>query len=318
MVVVAVLLALAAPSAVGSGPAAAAPGRVAATGGCRPVGSSDAPSGGGPNRATVVVDTGSGAVWSACISFNGTISGIEALERAESVITDLDPVYDQYSGLGRAVCRLRGVGTDPPDCLGKSVDSWWVSLNGRVTGVGAAGLQIRDGDVEGWRYASGGAAPRPATNGTEAAAAPVAVTTTRPSTPTTQPSGGGGISGSTHDGGLTGSAGTGSPSRSTTTLPGATTTTSKTGQTTTTAKGQTTTTSDDQPKVEGASADGDEGSGDESASGAATSASGGLAPGSDDDGGSSAPAILGFLAVIAALGGGAVLVRRRRGASAGS
>ena len=43
--------------------------------------------------------------------------------------------------------RLRGVGTDPPDCLGKSIDSWWVTLNGRVTGVGAAGLQIRDADV---------------------------------------------------------------------------------------------------------------------------------------------------------------------------
>jgi hypothetical protein len=318
LTVVAVLLALAAPSAVGSGPAAAASGRLAVTGGCRSVGSSDAPSGGGPDRATVVVDTGSGAVWSACISFSGTISGIEALERAEAVITDLDPVYDQYSGLGRAVCRLRGVGTDPPDCLGKSVSSWWVSLNGRVTGVGGSSLQIHDGDVEGWRYASGGAAPRPATNGTEAAAAPPVVTTTRPATPTTRPSGG--PSGSPDGGGLSGSVGPdGSPSASTTTRPGATTTT-RPGQTTTTVEGGTTTTvaKGDGSNVEGVAVeDGAGPSGDdESASGATSSGSNGLAPGGDDDdGGSSAPAVVGFVAVIAVLGGGAYLVRRRRAAA---
>src|SRR5689334_15751186 len=80
----------------------------AATSGCVTVGG--APAGGaGPNRATVVVDTGSGAVWSACISFSGQISGIEALERADAVITDLNPVFDQYAGIGKAVCRLRGV-----------------------------------------------------------------------------------------------------------------------------------------------------------------------------------------------------------------
>ena len=36
----------------------------------------------GISRATVVVDTGSGPVWSACISFDGTISGTKALELA--------------------------------------------------------------------------------------------------------------------------------------------------------------------------------------------------------------------------------------------
>ena len=320
LAVVAALLALALAGAVAPGPASAAPGRVAATGGCRAVGSSDAPSGGGPNRATVIVDTGSGPVWSACISFSGTISGIEALERAEAVITDLDPVYDQYTGLGRAVCRLRGVGTDPPDCLGKSIDSWWVTLNGRVTGVGAAGLQIRDGDVEGWRYASGGAAPRAATNGTEAAAAPV-VTTTRPAPPVTQPPGGG--SGSTQGGGLSGSAGPGSatPGGSSPTTPGqAATTTTKPGQTTTTTKpGQTTTTSPadgERSKVEGASVDDerDGGAGD-GESAAAAPAAGGTTLATEDGGGSSAPAILGFVAVIAAIAGGAALVRHRRSAT---
>lgn len=294
-----------------AGPASAAPGRVAATGGCRAVGSGAVPSGGGPDRATVVVDTGSGTVWSACISFSGSISGIDALERAEEVITDLDPQYDPYSGLGKAVCKLRGVGTDPPDCLGKSVDYWSLSINGRVAPVGASSVTVRDGDVEGWRYGTGGT-PRAATAGTEAAAAP-AVTTTKPTPATTQPPaattqpGGGGMTGSTKP--------DGTPADPTTTRPGETTTTVK-GQTTTTAEGATTTTTtkDDERTSQLAAADGgDDAAGDgrdESASGAvAGSTSGG------SSGGSSAPAALAFAAVIAAIGGGALLIRHRRAAT---
>lgn len=314
------LVALAATSLVGAGPASGAPDRVAATGGCRAVSSSDAPSGGGPSRATVVVDTGSGPVWSACISFSGTISGVEALERAEAVITDLDPVYDQYTGLGRAICKLRGVGTAPPDCLGKSINSWWVSLNGKVTSVGAGSLQITDGDVEGWRYASGGAAPRAATEGTEAAAAPVVPTTTAPPAPTTQPPGGTTAPTQPGGGSLTGSTKPdGTPVDPTTTRPGETTTT-KAGQTTTTAKGQTTTTSEaDGRTTQVASADEAGGTdGDGSASGESAAGSAGTTAASTGDGGSggsSAPAVLGFLAVLAAIGGGTIVIRRRNAAS---
>lgn len=311
----AVLLALAAPF-VAAGPATAAPERVAATGGCRAIGSGDAPSGGGPSRATVVVDIGSGPVWSACISFSGTISGIEALERAQSVITDLDPVYDQYSGLGRAVCKLRSIGSDPPDCLGKSINSWWVSLNGRVTGVGASSLQIHDGDVEGWRYASGGAPPRAATDGTEAAAAPIVPTTTRPSTPTTQPSsatttpsGNGTLTGSTKP--------DGTAVDPTEPRPGPATSTTAPGQTTTTAKRETSTTTTgggDRTAVEAAGTEGNDASSgsDESAAGAAATDTAGATTPSDGGGGGSTPALVGFVLVIAALGGGALLVRRRR------
>jgi hypothetical protein len=134
-------------------------------------------SGGGPSRATVVVDTGGGPVWSACISFSGSITGIDALERAEATIVDLDPVYDQYAGLGRAVCRLRSVGSDPPDCLGKSADYWSFSVNGRVASVGAGAVTVRDGDVHGWAYGAGGT-PRAATMGSRATTAPAPVPTT--------------------------------------------------------------------------------------------------------------------------------------------
>lgn len=310
----AVLVALAAASTVGPRPASGAPERaVATTGGCRAVGSSDVPTGGGPNRATVVVDTGSGPVWSACVSFSGTISGIEALERAESVITDLDPVYDQYSGIGKAVCKLRGVGTAPPDCLGKSVNYWSLSVNGKVSPVGAGAITLRDGDVEGWKHGTGGV-PRAATEGTEAAAAPPVPTTTKPPTPTTQPPtpttrpGGGSMTGLTKP--------DGTPADPTTTRPGETTTTAASGQTTTTTTkpGETTTTAaDDDGDVEvaGAQDSGDGGSNDGRDESAAGATSPSTTSGDDDGSSSSLPAALGFAAVIAAIGGGTVLVRRR-------
>ena len=297
-----------------AGPASAAPDRVAATGGCRAVGSGAVPSGGGPDRATVVVDTGSGTVWSACISFSGSISGIEALDRAEEVITDLDPQYDPYSGLGKAVCMLRGVGTAPPDCLGKSVNYWSLSINGRVAPVGASSVTVKDGDVEGWRYGTGGT-PRPATAGTEAAAAP-AVTTTKPTPATTQPPaattqpGSGGMTGSTKP--------DGTPADPTTTRPGETTTTVK-GQTTTTAPGATTSTTEADQRTSTLAADDEAGTDDAAAGdGRDESASGAVAgstSGGSSSGGSSAPAALAFAAVIAAIGGAALLIRHRRAAT---
>ena len=172
---IASLLAVVAPSG--------APAASAATGSCRAVSGAPAASG-GPQRATVVVDTGSGPVWSACISFAGAISGVQALELAEAQIPGLAPVYDVYAGEGRAVCRLRGVGNDPPDCLGKTVDYWGYFRNGRYSSAGAGAVTVRDGDVEAWRWGSSGATPRPATQGYEAAAY-VAPPTTAP--PTTRP-----------------------------------------------------------------------------------------------------------------------------------
>jgi hypothetical protein len=299
---------------------------MAATGGCRAVGGGTV-EGGGPDRATVVVDTGSGPVWSACVSFSGSISGVEALERAASVITDLDPVYDQYTGLGRAVCKLRGVGTAPPDCLGKSVNYWSLSLNGRVTGVGAGGLTIRDGDVEGWRYGTGGT-PRAATAGTEAAAAP-AVTTTKPPPVTTAPpvattqpglSGGGGGGG----GGLVvstapdGSPLTPAPTRpgETTTTKAGTTTSTKPGDTTTTAPASASETTEPGASDGGSGRSGGKGAGSETAAAAAAAGSGSTGEGGSSGGGSSLPAAAGFVAVLALVGGGAVLVRRRRATAA--
>ena len=89
--------------------------RLAATGGCRAVGTTDAPSGGGPNRATVVVDTGSGPVWSACISFSGTISGVgrvlkERLGR-EVLVVAVEPASSPVlSGGEPGPNKIQGIG----------------------------------------------------------------------------------------------------------------------------------------------------------------------------------------------------------------
>jgi hypothetical protein len=171
--VVAALVALAGTAWVATPPAAAE-----ATGGCRPLGGTAAATG-GPHRATVVVDPGSGPVWSACISFAGTISGLDALELAAATIPGLEPVYEPYPGQGRAVCRLLGVGNDPPNCLGKSVEYWSYFRDGAYSRGGGGASQVSDGDVEGWSFSTG-TAPRAATRGR-------GVPTSRPPRPRPRP-----------------------------------------------------------------------------------------------------------------------------------
>jgi hypothetical protein len=296
----------------------------AATAGCRAVGGGEV-AGPGPARATVVVDTGSGPVWSACVSFSGTISGTKALELAGATIADLDPVYDTYAGEGRAVCRLRGVGTDPPDCLGKSVDYWSFWVNGTYARGGAGSTVVRDGDVHAWRHGTG-SAPRAATAGTEAfRGAPATTTTTTPRTTTTTRPRTGAASGS----GATGSDATGGgPAGTPTTAPA-----EGAGSTSSTAPGATTSTTTAAPDADGspddeqgepgepeaaavaaATASASDDGGDESASAAAGSASAAGGGGSSDGGGggSSLGAIVGFVAVLAGIGGAGLLVRRRR------
>ena len=165
--------------------APAAPAEAATA--CRTVGGAPA-SADGERHATVVVDTGSGTVWSACITLSAKVSGIGALDLAAHQIPELNPVYDTYAGEGRAVCKLRGTGNDPPDCLGKTAAYWRYERNGLYSPAGAGSVTVSDGDVEGWRWGTGSAQVRPATAGTEAATAsvpssrPPGATTTQPGT----------------------------------------------------------------------------------------------------------------------------------------
>lgn len=277
----------------------------------------------GPQRATVVVDTGSGAPWSACISFAGTISGIDALELAKAQIPGLAPVYDIYAGEGRAVCRLRGVGNDPPDCLGKTIEYWGYFHNGRYASAGAGAVTVRDGDVEAWRWGASSATPRRATEGYEAAAAvapPSTTPTTRPAQPpTTAPPA---ASGGTASAGSTSGSSTGQP----TIPPGSlsSTTTADAGAATTTTTVLAASGEDGLPTTTATTSPAGSGDGARVASrgldrgeqaAAPPGSPGGPSLDSGDDGsgaGSSAGSIAAFAAAMAAVGGVGLVVRRRR------
>lgn len=158
------------------------------------------------HRAAVVVDTGTG-VTTACVRFTeATITGKQALERA-----GVDPVFADYGGNGTAVCALCGTGCSSGDCLTCDARNYWAyhraaagSTSYTYSQAGAGSTTVRDGDVEGWRWGSGGPPPFfsieqvcgvPATTTTSAAPSTTTTSTTRtaptsrsaPTTPTTTP-----------------------------------------------------------------------------------------------------------------------------------
>ncbi len=114
------------------------------------------------HRAAVIVETGSGTNRVVIEFTEDSITGIEALRRAGA-----EPVVYSYSGVGGAVCRLFGVGRDSgADCLGGAGGDarYWAyyrSPSGtssfKYSNVGAGSTTVRDGDVEGWRFGTGGA-----------------------------------------------------------------------------------------------------------------------------------------------------------------
>lgn len=114
-------------------------------------------------RAAVVVDTGT-EVRRVCVRFTEeSLTGIEALVRAGT-----DPVLRAFAGKGAAVCSLCGTGC-PGDgsCLTcDPAGRFWSYSRApsgtgtlRTSGVGASSTTVRDGDVEGWRWGTGGSPP---------------------------------------------------------------------------------------------------------------------------------------------------------------
>ena len=115
------------------------------------------------HRAAVVVDTGT-EVRRVCVRFTEeSLTGIEALVRAGT-----DPVLRAFGGKGAAVCSLCGTGCPGDEsCLtcdpGGRFWSYSRAPAGtgtlRTSGVGASSTTVRDGDVEGWRWGTGGTPP---------------------------------------------------------------------------------------------------------------------------------------------------------------
>lgn len=117
------------------------------------------------NRAAVIVDTGDGsAPKKVCIRFDAnTISGEEALRLAAAEDPSIAPVFADFSGKGKAVCALCGVGCPSGDCFCDPARYWAYSRADSGSGafaaspVGVSASQVTDGDVEGYRWGSGAA-----------------------------------------------------------------------------------------------------------------------------------------------------------------
>jgi hypothetical protein len=127
--------------------------------------------GSGDNAARIVIEAaGDSATF--CVAFaEDAITGFEALRRTGV------PVIAQDHGAGQVtICRIGGIGCEHPrnpcfcECVGTGACAFWGYYRAhrdgawRFSEVGAGATEVRDGDVEGWRYgaqtSTGGNAPR--------------------------------------------------------------------------------------------------------------------------------------------------------------
>jgi len=210
------------------------------------------------------------------ISFNGTITGLQALQMVASVETL------GYSGQGSAVCTINGAGNPalPGECLGEKSGQYWSywrsppgSSAWTYAGTGAASSSVTDGSVEGWNLGQGQPPPYHSFCAT-AGCAP-------PPPPPTNPPPGGGTSAATESGTTAATKLDGTPAE-----PGTVTTSTSSSR-----------------------RNDDDGSGDgEQASGPARGGRPEIEPG--DDGSPVGVAVAGGL--IAALGGAGLWFRHRR------
>lgn len=123
-----------------------------------PTAAAPAPAGAPQNRAAVVIDTGE-FVKTACVRFaEESISGKEALERAQ-----VQAVFRAYSGQGTAVCALCGKGCPADEsCLTCGGNNYWAYHRARAgaatytpSQAGVSSTRVRDGDTEGWKWGPG-------------------------------------------------------------------------------------------------------------------------------------------------------------------
>ncbi len=118
----------------------------------------------GGSRAVVIIDDGN-TRRQACLVFDGSLSGLEALERATGTVTTAG-----FGSMGAAVCAIDGKGCSPSACLRCAAPDYWHYFRSDAgtgsfgaSGVGASATTVGDGDVEAWVWgASVSPPPRPA------------------------------------------------------------------------------------------------------------------------------------------------------------
>ena len=118
-----------------------------------------------PHQAGLVVVRGDGSVTSVCVPFSEeSITGAELLRRS-----GLGVALDAYGGLGYGVCEIGGEGCPAgQDCFCQcrgNPCAYWVYSHRQadgswaISGVGASGWQVQNGDVDGWVWGDGSTAP---------------------------------------------------------------------------------------------------------------------------------------------------------------
>jgi hypothetical protein len=136
--------------------------------------------------AGLVVDYGNGTVGTFCLSVPaGGVTGLELLQR-----TGLAVRFDVV-GLGAEICAINGVGCLDPgapcycQCQGTPCVFWqfaeWRGGRWAPSTVGASGVTVRPGAIEGWGW---GKNPPPPSGNALCALAPAATPTPRPARPT--------------------------------------------------------------------------------------------------------------------------------------
>lgn len=154
------------------------------------------------HHAALVIQHSSGSLITRCVAFaEDQISGLQLIERS-----GVQYEAQSFGSVGTAICQLdREPSSVPSGCFGSG--PYWQYFHRRGGGwqtsaVGAASAALRDGDMDGWRYASGAnqapgnvafasvcaaPAPPPAASATHVVPAPIQTTAVPVATPTPVP-----------------------------------------------------------------------------------------------------------------------------------
>ena len=155
------------------------------------------------HHAALLIQHSSGSLITRCVAFaEDQITGLQLLERS-----GVQYEAQSFGSVGSAICQLdREPSSVPSGCFGSG--PYWQYFHHRGGGwqtstLGAGSSPLRDGDMDGWRYASGAnqapasvafasvcaaPAPLPAASATHVVPAPIQTTAAPAATPTPVPS----------------------------------------------------------------------------------------------------------------------------------
>ncbi len=111
------------------------------------------------HQAGLVIEHSSGRLLTRCVTFaEAQITGMQLIERSS-----VSYQAQTFGSMGSAICQLEGEPSSvPSNCFGSGPYWQYFHWQGawRQSMLGASSSMLRDGDIDGWRYAAGaGQAP---------------------------------------------------------------------------------------------------------------------------------------------------------------